>query len=140
MGPGALEQAPNWYVTVRPSALLVWTPLVTVYLGWTTAVVVAVPVFGVSPSAVRVAVLTAWAPLAVVKFGYLRTTVMVAVVPGASGLLILMVAVSPTAPAAGTVDPATSTVDGSGVQPTNSMPGASWSTIFALSHSVTEQV
>ncbi|GAA3056986.1 hypothetical protein GCM10020229_80890 [Kitasatospora albolonga] len=127
-------------MTVRPSWLLDWTPLLTSYLGCTTAVVVASPFCGCSPSAVKVAVLVAFWPLAVVKLGYLSTTFTVAVVPGASGLTSLILASPPTVPAGGTVDPAMSTVEASGVHPTNSIPGGRASTISPLTHSLVEQV
>ncbi|OKJ08221.1 hypothetical protein AMK19_19550 [Kitasatospora sp. CB01950] len=82
-------------------------------------------VCGVSPSTVSCAVLDAEVPSAVVQLGKRLTTVTAAVVPG---------------PRSGSVELATSTVVGSGDQPTNSSDGGSRSVILPLTHSWTEQV
>ncbi len=124
---------------MRPSPLVAWMPLVTVYSGSTRALVSAVAVCGGSPATVMVAELVESAPFGVVKFGYFITTVMVAVVPGLRGFS-LMSMVPPRAPSAGTVDAAWSTEVGSGVQPTNSMFAGRASVISPSAHSVTEQV
>ncbi len=114
-------------------------PLVTVYCGWTSALVSALAFCEVSPVALMVAVLVEVAPLGVEKLGYFMTTVMVAVVPGLR-FCSLMSIVPPIAPVAGTVEAAWSTEEGSGVQPTNCMFEGRVSRIWPPVHSLMEQV
>ena len=138
-GTWSVAHVLNWKVTVRPSLLDVWMPLVTVYFGVTSARVSAVALWEGSPAAVMVAELVEVVPLGVAKLGYAIDTVMVAVVPGLRSLSLMFIA-PPIAPSTGTVEAASSTVVGSGVQPTNCMFDGRASAICPAVHSVAEHV